>query len=139
MPTAASPARASTSSRFPGCRSSRRAGFWRAPRQRAYLVFWVAEADGVLRYALKMAPTGQPDSVVVTFERGVAQRLRIPRRPLPRGTGTVLFYRRRGARSEMIPVRDPGDGTRRERVCGDADQWLLSLGLGGDGFGGRGR
>jgi hypothetical protein len=49
------------------------------------------------------------------------------------------LLRRRGARSKMIPVRDPGDETRREGVCGDADQWLLSLGLGGDGFGGRGR
>ncbi len=35
--------------------------------QRAYLVFWVAEDDGAVRYALKMAPTGQPASVMVTF------------------------------------------------------------------------
>ncbi len=62
------------------------------PRQRAYLVFWVSE-DGGTFYALKMAPTERPDSVVVTFEKGLAQRLRIVRRPLPRGTGTAFFYR----------------------------------------------
>ncbi len=57
------------------------------------MVFWVSEDDGALRYALKMAPTGRADSVVVTFEKGVPQRLAILRRPLPRGTGTTLFYR----------------------------------------------
>ncbi len=40
-----------------------------------------------------MAPTGQPDSVLVTFDDGGPQRLTILRRPLPRGPGTVLFYR----------------------------------------------
>jgi hypothetical protein len=33
------------------------------------LVFWISEDDGALRYALKMAPTGRPDSVVVTIEK----------------------------------------------------------------------
>ncbi len=55
------------------------------------MVFWVAEDDGALRYALKMAPTGQPDSVMVTFEKGVARQLTVLRRPLPRDTGTALF------------------------------------------------
>jgi hypothetical protein len=63
------------------------------PRQRPYLVFWVAEDDGALRYALKMAPTGRPDSIMVTFDDGGTQRLTILRRPLPRGPGTALFYR----------------------------------------------
>ncbi len=40
-----------------------------------------------------MAPTGQPDSVMVTFDDGGTQRLTILRRPLPRGAGTALFYR----------------------------------------------
>ncbi len=40
-----------------------------------------------------MAPTGQPDSVMVTFDDGATQRLTILRRALPRGTGTALFYR----------------------------------------------
>jgi hypothetical protein len=39
------------------------------------LVFWVAEDEGVVRYALKTAPTGRPDAVVVTFEKGVGERL----------------------------------------------------------------
>jgi hypothetical protein len=57
------------------------------------VIFWVAEDDGALRYALKMAPTGQPDSVMVTFDDGGLQRLTVLRRALPRGTGTALFYR----------------------------------------------
>ncbi len=40
-----------------------------------------------------MAPTGQPDSVMVTFDDGGPQRLTVLRRALPRGTGTALFYR----------------------------------------------
>ncbi len=62
-------------------------------RQRAYLVFWVAEDDGAVRYALKMAPTGRPDSAVVTFDDGGPQRLTVLRHALPRGPGTALFYR----------------------------------------------
>ncbi len=62
------------------------------PRKRPYLVFWVSD-DGDRCHAIQMAPTGQPDSVMVTFDDGGTQRLTILRRALPRGTGTALFYR----------------------------------------------
>jgi hypothetical protein len=62
------------------------------PRKRPYLVFWVSD-DGDRCHAIQMAPTGQPDSLMVTFDDGATQRLTILRRPLPRGTGTALFYR----------------------------------------------
>ncbi len=60
------------------------------PRKRPYLVFWVSD-DGDRCHAIQMAPTGQPDSVMVTFDDGATQRLTILRRSLPRGTGTTLF------------------------------------------------
>ncbi len=62
------------------------------PRKRPYLVFWVSD-DGDRCHGIQMAPTGQPDSVMVTFDDGGPQRLTILRRSLPRGTGTALFYR----------------------------------------------
>src|SRR6267378_332405 len=61
------------------------------PRRRPYLVFWTSD-DGEIRWGLKMAPTDDPDAVFVTLEGGQTQRLTIVRRPMPRGTGTVLFY-----------------------------------------------
>ncbi len=62
------------------------------PRKRPYVVFWVSD-DGDRCHAIQMAPTGQPDSVMVTFDDAATQRLTILRRALPRGTGTALFYR----------------------------------------------
>ncbi len=44
------------------------------PRQRSYLVFWVS-ADGGTGYALKMAPSDQTDTVVVTFADGPTSEL----------------------------------------------------------------
>ena len=61
------------------------------PRRRPYLVFWTA-ADGDIPWALKMAPTEDPDAVLVTLEGGQTQRLTIVRRPMPQGPGTAFFY-----------------------------------------------
>lgn len=63
------------------------------PRRRPYFVFWTSEEDGDLRYGLKMAPSEDGDAVLVTLENGETYRIPILRRPLPRGTGTALFYR----------------------------------------------
>ena len=62
------------------------------PRQRPYFVFWASE-DGDLRYGLKMAPAEHANAVLVTLGSGETYRIAIVRRALPRGTGTVLFYR----------------------------------------------
>jgi len=53
-------------------------------------VFWTW-ADR-LQYGLKMAPTNDPDTVLVTLVSGETHRVGIARRPLPRGTGVALFY-----------------------------------------------
>jgi hypothetical protein len=61
------------------------------PRRRPYLVFWTSD-DGEISWGLKMAPTDDPDAVLLTLEKGRTQRLTIMRRSMPRGPGTVLFY-----------------------------------------------
>ena len=61
-------------------------------RRRSYFVFWTDD-DGELAYGLKMAPSQDGAAVLVTLERGETYRIEILRRPLPRGTGTALFYR----------------------------------------------
>jgi hypothetical protein len=77
------------------------------PRKRQYVVFWVSD-DGDRCHAIQMAPTGQPDSVVVTFEKGVARN---SRSPLPRGMGMAFLYRCPGcqnwAGTSWNPYRQP--------------------------------
>jgi hypothetical protein len=62
------------------------------PRRRPYLVIWTSD-DGGVRHGLKMAAAESQDAVLVTLETGETYRIRIPSRPLPRGTGVALFYR----------------------------------------------
>lgn len=62
------------------------------PRRRPYFVLWTSEDDDC-RYGLKMAPGEEGDAVLITLENGETSRIPILRRPLPRGTGTALFYR----------------------------------------------
>src|SRR5712691_6932171 len=60
------------------------------PRRRPYVVFWAPENGPA--FALKMMPSEDGDAVLITFMNGETQRISILRRPLPRRTGTAIFY-----------------------------------------------
>ena len=60
------------------------------PRRRPYLVFWGPEHGPA--FALKMMPSAEGDAVLIKFKNGKMQQISILRRPLPRGTGTAIFY-----------------------------------------------
>jgi hypothetical protein len=62
------------------------------PRRRPYVVFWRAEGGGVATF-LTMAAAENGNAVLVTLENSGPHRIAVLRRPLPRGTGTALFYR----------------------------------------------
>jgi hypothetical protein len=61
------------------------------PRQRSYFVFWTAR-NGGLETGLKLTVGEGGATVVLTMPTGRIYRLGIHRRPLPKGTGTALFY-----------------------------------------------
>ena len=61
------------------------------PRRRPYLVFWGPEHGPA--FALKMMPSAEGDAVLIEFKNGKTQQILILRRPLPRGTGTAIFYK----------------------------------------------
>ena len=61
------------------------------PYGRPYFVFWTTE-DGALSYSLHMARTDRGTAVQVTMPNGASRPIRIVRRPLPSGTGTMILY-----------------------------------------------
>lgn len=61
------------------------------PGGRPYFVFWTTE-DGALAYSLHMARTDRGTAVQVTMPSGASRPIKVLRRPLPSGTGTMILY-----------------------------------------------
>ena len=61
------------------------------PRGRPHFVFWTTE-DGELSYSLRMIRIDGGTAVRVTMPSGMTRPIKILRRPLPPGTGTMILY-----------------------------------------------
>ena len=86
------------------------------PRRRPYHVFW-RSSDGGQAPALKLTVGERGETVVLTMPTGMIYRLGIRRRPLPRGTGTALFYlcpSMRRTPAQLVPLGP--DGRRSGRL-----------------------